>query len=373
LPLKRSSFLGAALLVLLAATTTGAVAAPNDGEAQSLAKEAMDGDYLATRFKDAEKKLQKALKLCSKKKFSDAVRAELHRELAVVYIEGLKKKDKGKKEMKAALEADSSVQLNPDFSTPEVEKVFVAAGGVQKEPEPAPVELDEEDDAKPEALAPPEEEDAGSAAKNWLSLSFQQDFLSYSATEKVCSGTAQYQCFLQGTSYSAPIYEGSGNELQSGVGLATRRVLVGYERLFGPNLTAGVRLGFAFGGSPKATVEGASAFLPLHAELRGSYWFGEAPFERDGLRPYAGLAAGVAEVDGHVTVEYFEDAAGYQANRKGKLDAWRKTGNTMVGLHAGLAYAIKRDHALLLELRIVQMLGESATGGALNLGYTLGL
>jgi hypothetical protein len=354
---------------------TSASAAPKDAEARALAKEAMDGDYLSTSFEDAEQKLQSALKACGNSECSAGVLASLHRDLAIVYIAGLKKKDKGKKEMQAALTADPQLKLNPDFVTPDVEKAFVAAGGVMadEEAEPQPELEDDDDEVKAEAAAPEPKGDHGGGSDNWLSLSFQQDFLSYSETTGVCSGAAQYQCFLQGESYTGPIYQGSGDQLAGGLGVATRRVLLGYERRFGENLTAGVRLGFAFGGSPKATTEGASAFLPIHAELRGSYWFGKEPFESDGLRPFAGLAAGVAEVDGHVAVEYFEDEAGYTAGSKGTLDAWRHTGGFIVGVHAGLAYAVKPNHALMLELRLLQMLGDTAIGGALNIGYQLGL
>src|SRR5262245_38207496 len=126
-PLSRHSIpsLGAAIALQLCALS--ALAEPKDAAASAAAKEAMDGDYLATKFKDAEKKLQKALKTCGKQKCSAKVRATLHLDLAIVYIEGLKKKDKGKKEMQAAIAADSEVQLPSDFSTPGVEKVFKAA------------------------------------------------------------------------------------------------------------------------------------------------------------------------------------------------------------------------------------------------------
>ncbi len=189
----------------------------------------------------------------------------------------------------------------------------------------------------------------------------------------MCSGAAQYQCFLQGKSYTGPVYSGSGNQLQGGVGFATRRMLIGYERLFGDSITAGVKLGFAIGGSPKATNGGGTAFFPFHGELRGSYWFGSAPFQSAGLRGYAGLAAGLGEIDGHVSVEYYEDAAGYNAGSKGKLDAWRKTGTGQVGVHGGLAYAFSTQQQLFLELRVLQMLGATALGGAVNVGYAFGL
>ena len=359
-------------MLSLALACPHALAEPKDDAARALQKEAMDGDYLGTQFKAAEQKLKKALKTCGKKGCSKLVLAELHRDLAVVYIAGLKKKDKGKKQMQAAIKADPALQLAPDFSTPDVEKVYEAAGGAKVEPEP---EADEQIllEEVPTAVPAPEADTDSGGAKNWLSLSFQQDLLIYGATTEVCGGGNQYQCFLQGESYSEPIYDGSGNRLRAGVGVATRRVLVGYDRRFGENITLGARLGFAFGGSPQATTPNASAFLPLHAELRGSYWLGDKPFVEDGLRPYAGLAAGIGEVDGHVAVEFFVDEAGYQANRKSQLDAWRKTGKAIVALHAGAAYAVTPEHALLVELRLLQMLGATATGLAFNLGYTLGL
>ena len=371
--------LGALLAVALSARV--ALAEPKDREAAALAKQAMDGDYLGTQFKEAEKKLQRALKLC-KQRCEGATRARLHLDLAIVYIAGLKKKDKGKHELQAAVAADASVELSPDFSTPEVEKAFVAAGGQRPhEKHATPEPADDEDEPKKatasaeadaEANVAPADAPSGSV-KNWFSLGFQQDLLSYKQTNDVCSGAPQYQCFLLGKSFDGTIYPGAGNQLQSGVGFATKRLLLGYDRLLGDNITLGARLGFAFGGSPKATNGSGAAFFPLHAEARASYWFGDAPFARDGLRAYLGLAAGVGEVDGHVTVEYYVDRSGYEANAKGKLDAWRKTGNTFVGLHAGMAYAFTKQHQLFVELRLLQMLGASALGGAANVGYAFGL
>jgi hypothetical protein len=364
---------GAALALTLLASA--AAAEPKDSEATALAKQAMDGDYLGTQFKDAEQKLHKALKTCGKQNCSAKVRAQLHLDLAIVYIAGLNKKDKGKKEMQAAIAADASVQLSPDFTTPDIEKAYVAAGGVKEEAEPQaePARDEDEDEPKQESSEPAEPADAGDAIRDWFSASFQLDLLSYKETTGVCTGAAQYQCFLQGESYGGPVYQGSGNQLQGGVGFATKRLLLGYEHLFGDNLTAGVKLGFAFGGSPKATNGKGTAFLPLHVEARGSYWFGGAPFASDGLRGYAGLAVGLGEVDGHVSVEYYQDAAGYNSGAKGKLDAWRKTGNTFVALHGGAAYAFEKKQQIFLELRVLQMLGATALGGAVQFGYAFGI
>jgi hypothetical protein len=365
---------------------SSAVAEPNDGEATSLAKQAMDTDYLGTQFDAAEQKLQKALDLCENGECSAKVEAQLHLQLGVVYIAGLKKPDKGRKEMQAAVAADGTVKLSPDYSTPEVDKAFEAAGGVpsdeeEEEEEEAPPrsktkprERDDDEDEDDDAPAPPKAAGDSDSPRNWISVAFQQDVLSFQDTTGVCTGAAQYQCFLQGKSNEDPVYRGAGNQLKGGIGFGTKRVMVGYDRLLGDNITLGAKLGFAFGGSPKATTGSGTAFLPLHAELRASYWFGKAPFASDGLRGYAGAAFGVGEVDAHVTVEYFAaDANGNNTGAKGKLDAWRKTGNTIAGLHAGLAYGFSKQHQLFLELRVLQMLGATAIGGALNVGYAYGL
>ena len=337
----------------------------------------MDSDYLGTQFGEAEQKLQQALKQCGKSECSAGVRAQLHLDLAVVYIAGLKKNAKGNEEMQAAIEADPTVQLSSDFATPEVEKAFAAAGGSKagSAEEPSTPADDDEDEPKPAASASESEGSSNpdGSIRNWLSASFQLDMLSYQDTTGVCSGAAQYQCFLQGQSYTGDIYQGSGNQLKGGIGFATKRLLVGYERLLGENITAGVKLGFAFGGSPKPTTGSGSTFLPFHAELRGSYWFGNAPLAQAGFRPYAGIAAGLAAVDGHVSVEYYQDARGYNAGAKGKLDAWRKTGTTFISAHVGAAYAFSKEQQLFLELRLLQMLGATAIGGAVNVGYGFGL
>jgi hypothetical protein len=197
--------------------------------------------------------------------------------------------------------------------------------------------------------------------------------LVYGATKDVCGGNDQYHCFSGGQEYLASdgIYDGAGNEIQGGLGIATRRLMLGYDRVLGQNFTLGAKLGFIFAGSPDP--RDSKGLVPYHAELRGSYWFGQDPFASPGLRGYVGLAAGYGAVDGRVTVEYYADEAGYQQNDKGKLDAWRQTGPFFVGLHAGLAIAPTPHHQLSLELRLLQMLPESAFGGALGVSYAFGL
>lgn len=134
----------------------------------------MDGDYLGTRFKEAEQKLQQALKLCGKNGCSEAVRAEVHLDLAIVYFAGQQKKAKGKQEIAAAIAADPQVQLPKDFATPELEKAFRDAGGTVQEPEP-PAKEEAEPEPAPVADVPAkaeEEPHGGGPARNWFSGAF---------------------------------------------------------------------------------------------------------------------------------------------------------------------------------------------------------
>lgn len=344
-----------------------AAAEAKDEAASKLGKEAMEGDYLAMRFKQAEQKLKQALTLCGKQSCIAVVRARLHADLAVVYIAGLKKPDKGKQEIKKALDADAAIQLNPDFSTPEAEKIYTDAGGIKQEAEP-----EEEDDS--EAAEDEAERRAAAEAampRNWLSLGFQQEVVLHEARRNVCKidppDSYEYDCYVGNASYQGTIMPGGGNELASGFGLGTRRVLVGYERLLLGRITVGGRLGFAFGGRPNATIGIHPGFNPLHVELRGSFWFGEQPFQRKGARAFAGLAAGLGEINGRATVNVV-NATGQ--NRQ--VDAWRKTGALFAGLHGGVAYAFVQKHALVLELRALRSFGPAAFAGAANLSYAVG-
>ncbi|HYJ11634.1 MAG TPA: hypothetical protein VEX18_21575 [Polyangiaceae bacterium] len=352
-----------AFLLTLLALTTHAGAEPKDDAATKLGKEAMDGDYFAMRFKQAEQKLKKALAMCGKKACIAVVKARLHADLAVVYIAGLKKPDKGKQQIELALDADAAIQLNPDFATPEAEQIYTDAGGIKQEPE-----VEEEDDGDAA-----EDEAARQAAveaampRNWVSLGFQQEIVLHESRSSVCS-SAEYECFVGNASYPSAIAPGTGNTLDTGVGLGTRRVLLGYERLLFGRLTLGGRVGFAFGGRPNATIGVSPGFNPLHAEVRASYWFGQPPpFQRKGPRFFAGLSGGLGEVNDSAPV-ILTSAAGQSR----QVDAWRKTGMLFLGPHGGVSYAVMQKHALALELRVLRLFGPGAFVSAANLSYALG-
>ena len=371
----------AALLV-----PSAALGAPNkDKPPSKLADEAMQTDYADTHFKQAEQKLKKALQQCGASGCSSAVVGRLHRDLAVVYIAGLKQNAKGKAELKRALQADPELQLDNDFATPEVRKAFTAAGGKEPKPteeseEAAPAKKKQECEPGTEGCAVELEEEAAPSApskfpKNWVSVHFEQDFLIYSGKDNVCGSNALgrpdadgWSCFQRGTQFGLvpgqDVALGAGNHVSGGVGRATSRVLVGFDRMLGSNVSLGLRLGFAFGGAPAPKT--GSSFLPVHAEVRANYWFGSAPFESTGLRPYVSLSGGLADVDGHVLVEYYAPSGA-----KGTLDAWRKTGKEFAGLGLGTMIPFGSS-GIIPEVRLMRMFGSPATAFDLAIGYAYG-
>ena len=366
-------------LALLAPSVALAASGKEQG-ARQLQTEAMQTDYAETNFKKAEQKLKKAIAQCGANGCSKKVLGELHRDLATVYIAGMKQGGKGKTELKQALKANPDLELDEDFATPELRKAFKELGGHEAKPEPEEEPAKEKEKEKDESCdsdsetcleeEPEKEADSGPSkgSKNWLSLHFQQDLLLYSAQDQVCgsggaSGADNYSCFQNDVPFTGTIAPGPGNHVSGGLGRATSRLLIGFDRLLSSNLSLGLRLGYAFGGRPP----GADKFFPFHAELRLNYWFGSAPFESSGLRPYLSLSGGMAEVDGKVPVEYYDTAGA-----KRTVDAWRKTGKTFAGLAFGVMVPFAGDNGIVPELRALQMFGASGTVFDVSIGYARG-
>jgi hypothetical protein len=247
--------------------------------------------------------------------------------------------------------------------------------------EAAPLATTEPAKEEPPAAPPPEPEpepEGPHVRKNWISFGVQQDALFYTPVSGVCDsvdadgdefpGNPQYSCRDSDGIYEGTVYSGAGNTIQSGIGLATTRIYVGYDRVFIDRLTIGGRLGYAFGGAP--TVVGGGTFNPLHAELRSAFFFGDKPFERMGFRPYASLGVGIGEIDGKVSVDFFVDKDGYEDGERGQLDAWRITGTAFGALGLGVGYPIG-PLMPTLEMRTIMMFGEPAFAMALagNIAY----
>jgi hypothetical protein len=134
--LPKSVLVAAALACALAYSAPGH-AAPKDAQALKLDEDAINNDYLATKFADAEKKLKQGLALCAKADACSAnVVAQLHRDLAIVYVVA-SRPDEAKAQFVEALKADPSTKPPKELTTPEIEQVFSAAKGGGA-PAPAP-------------------------------------------------------------------------------------------------------------------------------------------------------------------------------------------------------------------------------------------
>ena len=236
---------------------------------------------------------------------------------------------------------------------------------------PEVVELEEEPEKPAKAPEPP----PARYHKNWGSFSIQQDFLAYSTETNVCPSTTtmgvdvpgaeQYSCRDAEGVYPGDVVAGTGNTVEGGLGIATTRILLGYDRVFIDRLTVGGRIGWAFRTAPSA--EGDGSALPLHLEARAAYYFGQAPFERRSIRPFASLGAGIGEVDGVVVVDVYP----MPGSPPTKLHAWRKTGTVFAALGGGAAYPIG-DFAINAELRAIFLMGAPAFALGLGIGASYG-
>jgi hypothetical protein len=206
---------------------------------------------------------------------------------------------------------------------------------------------------------------------NWVTVTFAPDFALYSA-ENVCTQAGQiddhYVCLRKdGSRYRGTPTADVGDNVKFGFVPGTMRVAAQYERVIFDNLTAAIRLGFAFNG---ATGSGAD-FLPVHIEARLGYSLGKQAFEGPGLRPFGFIGGGVAQVDSKVEVHVLEDGNACSAKtpsdptspcestspdgRKEKrvqdLDAFKQAGTGFVTLGVGLAYTPIRNVGFHLALR----------------------
>ncbi|MBK7584864.1 MAG: hypothetical protein IPI67_32325 [Myxococcales bacterium] len=243
----------------------------------------------------------------------------------------------------------------------------------------------------------------GAAKESWLGLHFAYDF-AFTGGKEVCSQESQlnngFACYHQDTEeqYRFDPHPTYADEIKSGIAPATARALISFDQLATPNLSVGARVGYAFGGGPPSGKKKDAKFLPFHAELRGSYWFGDKPFADSGLRPYVGAQGGAAQVDAKLPVKIGDcagvpggpaskpgatiakDGAYYDACKRGnappvplKLDAYKKLGKAFIGLHAGIVYAVSADSGLQLNVNFMQMLPTSGQVIEPSLGYVVGL
>jgi hypothetical protein len=148
---------------------------------------------------------------------------------------------------------------------------------------------------------------------------------------------------------------GSGN-VASGFTPATIRVLASVDYVLTNHVSVGTRLGWAFGGGPRAVHYNAtgnpfkrSKFLPVHAELRGTWWI-RSLGKPTGLHPYLHVAAGMAQVDANTEIN------ARLVNSVRRLDAWHRMGPAFAGAGGGVLYHFTQRFGVQLNLNAMLML-----------------
>jgi hypothetical protein len=220
-----------------------------------------------------------------------------------------------------------------------------------------------------EAEEPPEVE--APFKQNWLSLAFQADLLLVPTKNDVCAGGTGYTCFSGSQYYNRMPLPGADDTVNGGPALATMRALIGYDRVFGQNIMAGVRLGYAFNGGPQRT--GAAAFLPVHAEARGAYWFGHDPLGKSGMRFFVLGGVGMAEVDASVPVDTYASQMALKNMQSDNFNAWKKSGQGFGELGLGAMFALTPNTGIQAELKGMELFPTPGTAAGLQIGYALGL
>lgn len=386
-----------------------------EAQAKKLLKQAIDEDYLETRFDDAEAKLRKAFTVCGEGWCAPEVRAQLHAALGAVLATGKKELDDARDEFIEALKLDPTVEPDPGMISTGVTFAFEAAKKKLKigdKPEPsakAGPRADAKEDRPRDKPAPegepraadkddkdkPAEPEAPPARRNWITLSFSPD-ISIVAGTNVCTKDGQaaghYVCVRNDadrTRYRGTPTLDNGDNINAGVGLATLRVMLAYDRLLGENFTLGARVGFAFNGASG----GESSFLPLHLEGRFGYWPGKAPFVGSIVRPYIMISGGLAQIDTKVNVEVLEDGAacgaanpadrqspctrpsrdGVIEDRVQTLTVYKQAGLGFGGFTFGVHFAPRPQVALFLAVRgnvtFPVVTGSFSPEGGLSLGF----
>jgi hypothetical protein len=247
------------------------------------------------------------------------------------------------------------------------------------------------------ATSPPSEP---AWSRQWVGIHMAQD-VSFVYGSSVCHQTfgppENFSCFYAGTDNEPFVHDSQADheDLDEGPTFATTRLLFSYDYAISPRASVGTRLGYAFGGGPPAgqfPVEvdpsgdpnripagtrghGGSPFMPVHAELRASYWF--LPLTSRSLRAYVGAGFGIAQVDSKHSVAVTDcaetlDPSWNPANgsfddcmRKTEdffavmdgtlLDAWKKMGRGFVTASTGAALPVKGELSVVLNVNAMFM------------------
>jgi hypothetical protein len=233
----------------------------------------------------------------------------------------------------------------------------------------------------------------GPYKKIWVGINVAQDF-AFVGGDNVCTAESQandnFACYYPNSTDVPYDPNHFGTKAVGAIGTgsvaATTRFLLSVDYAFTANITAGARIGYAIRGGPPAgrqvtytqtdtvasVVREGTPFLPFHAEVRGTYWFGRNALARRGFRPYVAAGGGLAQVDAKVVVNTHEERTDGGQSGDFSADAWKKLGQGFVTLSGGVGYAFTPKTVAQLNLNAMYMLGASGLVLQPSLGLVLG-
>lgn len=211
----------------------------------------------------------------------------------------------------------------------------------------------------------------------WVGIHLGPDIFFFSSNNDVCSADSvsrnKYGCYEgdgQGIT-NFPTTPGGMGTVKGGPYLATVRALLSAEYAVTSNFMAGVRLGMAFNGGPKAVeykqdpatgsilVKAGKAFLPVHVEGRLTYQI--ISLAKPGFHPYIHVGGGLAQVDAKMTMPICSSPSCTKSD--GSYDTrtvtvWKRVGQNFVTAGGGLMYPFG-NIAAQLNLNLMYMLPDS--------------
>jgi hypothetical protein len=221
-----------------------------------------------------------------------------------------------------------------------------------------------------------EQEEASSGpreyARFWIGVAGSMDLTLPPGSNEVCAeaagvSTSGYWCTTpEGTDLpaNAALVRGRAGAPSSEITPGGVHVTVTLDYAATPNLLVGVRLGYvanAYPGDAAATA-GKTISTPIHAEVRGSWVFGDEPLARSGLAPYAFVAGGVARFDAPTTVMVAQQGiAGQRA-----VHAWYVAGPAFGAIGGGARYAFSPRIAFSTGVGVDAAIGPGAFGFAVS-------
>lgn len=202
---------------------------------------------------------------------------------------------------------------------------------------------------------------------NWFGLHFGVDMGFSREGVGVCGtdtgDSEDFGCYSGGTAFEGSANANLDNKFPSKFRIGTMRAMLSYERWFG-RLSAGARVGWAFGGAPED-------FSPIHLEARVQYALRNDVLNKRG-RPYLGLAFGMAQVDLKEEVDVIDCTAvtpdrtacqnatpadlanGLPAGATIRtLDAYRKGSKFFFGPTIGYIIAFSNEAALSFNVNVM--------------------